>query len=189
MKANKVATVYAQSLLELAQEKNDPEVIRQELESLASVFVGYQGFLNFYQSPRIAQRQKIELIDKSLSAYYNSMIINLLKVLVRKRREGQILEIVEAYHGLLDDKNNRIHVWLKTAVAAEQSFISQVEKLISDKFSKQAIVHNEVDESIIGGVLLRVGDYVADISVRNELEQIRQRIISSEMRSEDIYEN
>ncbi len=189
MKANKVAAVYAQSLLELAQEKGDPDVIRQELDSLKSVFIAYPGFLIFFQSPRISQKQKMQLLDQSFSSYYDKFLINLLKLLIRKRREGQILNIIEAYQSLLDDKNNRMHIWLKTALEADEAFITQIEKIITEKFSKKAIVHNEVDESIIGGLLLRVGDYVADISVRNELEKIRQRIISSEMRSDKVYEN
>lgn len=189
MQQNKVATVYAQSLLEIGKERNTLGAIKEDLEAAGTVFKEFSEFENAFLSPRISQRNKISAINNVFKDRIQGVVLNFLKILIRKKREDQFENIQLAYNELLDEALNRIHVAVKTAIEPDNDFLPRIEKIISQKSGKEAVVHLETDPKILGGAVIQIADVVADLSVSRELELLKEKIISCELRSEEVYEN
>jgi F-type H+-transporting ATPase subunit delta len=189
MRKNKVATVYAQSLLNIGKEKNSLDSLKEELEAVSSVFSEFPEFNSAFSSPRVTQRNKVTLLENVFKGKISPVVLNFLKILVRKRREDQFENIRFVYNDLMDEAMNRIHVYVKTAVEPDNNFLPKIKEIINKKSGKTAIVHLELAPAIIGGAVIQIADIVADFSVSRELESLREKIISCKLKSEEIYEN
>jgi F-type H+-transporting ATPase subunit delta len=82
----------------------------------------------------------------------------------------------EAYAALLDEKLGKVEVDVTVASRLSNEELEQVRQLVNRALKKDAVVHQYVDESIIGGIVLKVGDRLIDGSVRTQLEQVRSRL-------------
>ncbi len=189
MRTNKVAVVYAESLLTLGQEQDSLELFREEFSEVQRVFAEFPKLTDIYSSPQMNKKEKLSLVEKVFKGRINKNVLNFLKILIQKDRTSILDEIIYEYNGLLDKLQNKIHVYVKTAVPLEKAAISQLEKSLSSSSGMSPVIHNEVNSSILGGLIIQINDTVADKSVARELELLREKIITSNLRSEEIYEN
>jgi F-type H+-transporting ATPase subunit delta len=93
---------------------------------------------------------------------------------------GKIEEIARAYDELLDERLGKIEVDVTVAQRLGPDQLEQVRRSVSAALKKDAVVHQYVDESIIGGLVLRVQDRLIDASVRAQLEGMRRRMLGAE---------
>lgn len=189
MQTNKVAAIYAQSLLELGTEEKILESLKQELEDIKELFSGNPDLELIYQAPVFNKSVKQELIDKIFGSFVSKTPLGFLKVLIRKNRETFFADIVNHFSALVDKSQNRLHVQVTTAKPLDPSSIASIEGSVAAKSGKKPIISNVIDESILGGLVIQINDTVADFSITKELELLREKIISSKLRSEEIYEN
>src|SRR5207302_9578296 len=95
----------------------------------------------------------------------------------QKNRLGSLGAIIDAYKDLLEDKLGRVEVDLTVALPLADDQLAQAQQRISAALKKEAVVHTYVDESIIGGVVVRVDDKLIDASVRHQLQAMKQRML------------
>jgi F-type H+-transporting ATPase subunit delta len=174
-----VATAYARSLIELAEGEAEP--IGQDLRSLATVVAENPAFRNFLSNPGVSEAERSELLNRVLGdgGQTPRLLINFLGVLNSKGRLGLLSEIADAYDDLLDEKLGKIEVDVTVAQKLSPEQLEQVRQRISQALKKDAVVHQYVDESIIGGLILRVEDQLIDASVRYQLEAMKQQMLSA----------
>jgi F-type H+-transporting ATPase subunit delta len=101
-------------------------------------------------------------------------------VLNLKRRLKEIPAIAAAYDDLLDEKLGKIEVDVTVAQKLSPDQLEQVRQRVSQALKKEAVMHQYVDESIIGGLLLRVQDKLIDASVRSQLHSLRDQLLASQ---------
>lgn len=173
------AIAYAQALIELAAETGETESIGEALASLQQI-VAADPLLNaFFSNPSIKTDERWDVLKRSMQGKVSAVFLNFLGVLSEKRRFELLGHIDAAYQRMLDERQNRIRVQVTVAgeLAAEE--LAQVQQRISQAMGKSAIVEQKVDDSIIGGIVLRVEDKIIDGSVRSQLEAIRRQLISA----------
>lgn len=190
MKTNRLARIYAQSLYDLVREQGeDAEDVRDQLSAIKQLFESEPSFFAAFESPRVLQKQKFQLLDTALAPHFSKLVINTLKILIHKKREKQVLEIIQEFSNILDKAMGRLHVQVTSAVQLNQEHLQTLTSAIQKKFAKEPVLHNQVDEALLGGMVVQINDIVVDFSIAKELKQIRERIISHRVRSEEIYEN
>jgi F-type H+-transporting ATPase subunit delta len=107
------------------------------------------------------------------------LMMNFLGLLNSKRRLGILHGITHAYEDLLDEQLGKIEVDVTVAQRLSPDQLEQVRQRVSQALGKTAVIHQYVDESIIGGLILRVEDRMINASVKYQLEAMRQQLLAS----------
>jgi F-type H+-transporting ATPase subunit delta len=171
-----VARNYAEALLVLARKADDTEGWGTTLRQLADAISTDVNLSRFLESPRIAAEQKSAVLSKALGEKVPRLFLRFLQQLVKNRRQMLIPVIATEYETLRDAASGVVHA--RVTVARETG--DEEAKMIADRLSKATgktiVPHIAVDPSILGGVVVRVGDTVMDGSLRRKLGLLRRRM-------------
>ncbi|WMM24239.1 F0F1 ATP synthase subunit delta [Tissierella sp. MB52-C2] len=174
--AKLVSSRYALALFEAGLDIGKIDEFNKELDFLKAVFEKEVKLLQILNHPRISKNEKKQLIDKIFKEKLSQEMINFLYILVDKRREGFILDIVEEYKERFNEHENILNVVAITAIPMEKQSKDKLQVVLSNKLNKKIQLSNKVDKTIIGGVLLKVESKIIDGTVKGQLESIGQAI-------------
>ena len=189
MAVNDVAKVYANSIFDIAKEKNILPQIEEELRVVSDVFKEEDNFRNYLNAPGINNDSKKGIIEKVFAGKISEYIVNLLKLLIDNGRQSAVSEIYEAFVELNDIANNRQRITVITQSNLDSSLLNKIKADVGTKLGKEVIVTEQVDESILGGIIIKIGDLVIDGSLAKGLKNIRRNLLNSKVRSEMAYED
>lgn len=176
--ARQVARVYAEALYRAASEEGTAETVVQELEALSGgVFREDPGIEAFFMSPAVAKDRKTELIRKAFEGKASATLAGFLGVLAEHERLGLVRPIVEAFRTLVDRKHQRVAVQVVSAVPLTDQERGRIAEGIREAAGFEAILHESIDPALLGGLVVRVRDWVYDASVRTRLETIKNQLI------------
>src|SRR4051794_14724220 len=176
------SVTYARSLLELAEEQKLDDVIGKDLAGIAEVLSTNPTFHAFLRDPGISSAERTRVIDSVLKPNVNPLLANFLGVLNAHGRLGLLQQIASAYSDLQDERSGKVEVDVTTAQKLSAAELEQVRQKVGAALKKDAVIHQYVDESIIGGLLLRVEDKLIDASVRTQLETMKRHLIAARPR-------
>jgi F-type H+-transporting ATPase subunit delta len=179
---NSTATVFARSLLELAQAQNQAEPVGQELKSLRQVVEADPAFLDFFSNPSVGRDARAKIVDDVIASKASPLVRNFVRVANEHNVLRHLPLISEAYDDLLDEMLGKVEVDVTVAQRLTPEQLENVRQKVGQAIKKDAVVHQYVDESIIGGMVLKVGDQVIDGSVKVQLESLRQKLLSAGQR-------
>lgn len=176
------ALVYAQSLLDLAKERNVAEPIGEDLKAIAEGIETDAAFKLFIVDPSISTEKRAAALKKAFAGKVDQLLLNFLGVLNVKGRLPMLAAISDAYQTLLDEMFGKIEVDVTVAQRLSPDELSLVQQKVSQALGKSAVVHQYVDESIIGGLVLRVQDRLIDASVKYQLQAIKEQLLAARAR-------
>ncbi|WP_423908244.1 F0F1 ATP synthase subunit delta [Candidatus Spongiihabitans sp.] len=166
-----IARPYAQALFELAQEQKDLAGWAERLQLLA-VVASDKTLINLARDPRISSAQLAELIVDVCSDKLNDGGKNLVKLLVRNGRVNAMGDIAQAYVVLKAEAEKVVAANMITAAPINESQQKQFAEALQSRLGRSVNLEFEVDEELIGGAVIRAGDWVVDGSVKAQLEQL-----------------
>jgi F-type H+-transporting ATPase subunit delta len=167
-------------LLELAEERHQMQQMDDELRGLREVVEANPTFRAFLRDPGVGEQERADTLKRVFGGKLSPLVMNFLGVVNAHGRMGKIEEIARAYDELLDERLGKIEVDVTVAQRLGPDQLEQVRRSVSAALKKDAVVHQYVDESIIGGIVLRVQDRLIDASVRAQLEGMRRRMLGAE---------
>jgi len=173
------ASAYAQALIELADERRELEGTAADLKSLGETLDQSPELQAFFTNPGITIADRDGLIERVITPRVSSLTANFIKLLSSKGKLSILREVGLAFHHLMDARHGKVEVEVKVAKALTQSESEVVRQRISTALKKEAIVHQTVDESILGGIVIRVGDQLIDGSIATQLATIRTRMLAA----------
>ena len=173
---NVIADRYAQALFEVGEETQTTSELYQELSELVKILNENNDFYNFLKSPLISCEDKKTVMQNIFENQLSDSMNNFLKIVIDKDRMSVIEKIKESYKSLLNDKNNVLEGTAITAVALSEEEIKDLEKNLSKKYNKNVTLTNVVDEAILGGVLVKLGNEEIDGTVRTRLSNIKKQL-------------
>lgn len=171
--------VYAQSLLDLAKERNAAESIGEDLKALGEGIRSDAGLKLFVIDPSISTEKRAAAFQTAFAGKVDQLLLNFLGVLNLKGRLAMLPEISDAYQTLLDEMFGKIEVDVTVAQRLSPEELSLVQQKVSTALGKSAVVHQYVDESIIGGLVLRVQDRLIDASVKYQLQAMKEQLLAA----------
>jgi F-type H+-transporting ATPase subunit delta len=173
-----IARNYAQALVSLAAKAKDLAGWGTMIADVADAIARDERLRLFLESPRVAVAQKNDVIAKAFQDRMPRLFVRFLQSVIRHRRHALIPQIAIEYQTLVDEVEGRVHAHV--TVSREPD--SKLEKTVSDRLSKvlgkSVVPHFIVDETILGGTIVRIGDTVMDGSVRRRLGRLRQRMMA-----------
>jgi F-type H+-transporting ATPase subunit delta len=170
-----VARVYSEALFDVARDHDALDEIRDQLGEVTDAIAGDHDLQVFFFSPYFSSAEKREGIAKTISGA-NPELVNFLELLAEKQRMPALFGIRKRFDELWGEANQRLEVTLTSAIELDPSVIESVGAEIERKTGKTIELTSEVDESIVGGLVLQVGNRVLDASIRNRLEKLRREV-------------
>ncbi len=184
MDDTRIARVYAEALFEAATEAGAVEPVRADLRAFTTALTESPELRAFFfQDEGLSAADKTKLAMQ-LTEGGDLRFRNFLKLIVDKRREPVVEEVGRLYDGLVERAAGVVKVELTTAVPLPGDVGDELKKSLEASLGKAVEITYKVDDSIIGGVRLRVGDRVADASLRHKFEQLRSRLVKPTARVE-----
>jgi F-type H+-transporting ATPase subunit delta len=174
-----VATRYAKALLELANKQQQAEAVRDELRSIREILDKSPAFAAILSDPGVSEAKRHELIGRTFGGRAMPLVVNFLGLVNNKGRIGELREIIDAYEELLEDQLGNVEVDITVAQRLTPEQMETARERVSKALGRNAVVHQHVDESIIGGLVLRVQDKLIDASVRHQLEMMRRQLLAA----------
>jgi F-type H+-transporting ATPase subunit delta len=174
-----LAISYARSVLELATAQNQAREIGQELEELAKIIDADEAFRVFMSNPAVGEADRAKVLEKVFRGRVAPLVMNFLLVANRRGRLRILDQIVQAYSDLLEQQLGIVEVDVFVAQKLSSEQFDQVRERVGQALKREVVLHQYVDESIIGGLVLRVADRLLDASVKAQLQAIRRQLLSS----------
>jgi F-type H+-transporting ATPase subunit delta len=176
--SQRVAKVYAEALLAAADQRNQTDQVLEELGSLVEdVFRADPQLEAFLASGAISRKPKAEAIRRGFEGKASETFLNFLLVLNEHQRLDLLRAILRAARELRDERAGRLPVLVTSAAPLPDD---QREQLLHDlraRYNKEPVLTLRVDPALLGGLVVRVGDWLYDASVRARLENIRKQLI------------
>lgn len=172
-----VAASYAEALLQLANDQQQAEPVGQELSQVQQIIHDNPTFRLFLADPAISQEERGQVLSRVFEGNISKLMHNFLGILNEKGRTTLLPEIAAAYHDLLNQQLNRIEVDVTVAEELSADQLEQVRQRIGAALGKQTVVRQNVDESILGGLVLQIQDRMIDASVRSQLNLMRSQLM------------
>jgi len=174
----RVARVYAEALINSAEKRGQADALLEELGSLFDdVFRSDPEFEAFFGSAAVGRKPKADVLRKVFEGRASELFFNFLMVLNEHERLDLLRPIRMAYKELHDQRSGRLRVWVRTAVPLPDDQRQRLEQELRETFHKEPLLEGQVDPELLGGLVVQVGDWLYDASVRTQLKTIRNQII------------
>ncbi len=177
MRDSTIARNYAETLIILAGRANDLRGWGQTMTDVADAITQNRKLKLFLETPRIGAAEKNKVLTAAFQDRMPRNLLRFLQALVKNRRQMLIPEIAREYLDLVDAAEGRMHARVTVARETPESEQSAIAQHLSTIFGKTVIPHLTVDPSIMGGVIVHVGDTVLDGSVRKRLLSLRRQML------------
>jgi F-type H+-transporting ATPase subunit delta len=171
------ARAYAEVVL---KQKQNPEKSVSELEQFAALMAESRELRNVLQNPAVDKGQRVKLLDAIVSRMGASHLLrNFLAVLTDHRRIGNMNELVEEFKRELDRRMGIAEAKVSATRELSAAEKSALEKQLAELTGKVVRATYSEDNSLLGGVLVRVGSTIYDGSVQGRLQRMRQELARS----------
>ncbi|SDJ89574.1 F0F1 ATP synthase subunit delta [Natronincola ferrireducens] len=174
--AELVAKRYAGALFEVAQEDNNLQPVREEMDFIGECLKENKDFEKLLNTPLIKSSEKKEVLTNIFKDKVSVEVLNFLYILVDKRRTRDLQEIIKEFSKMADASKNMVEAVAITAFPLEQETLLKLQVQLSMASGKNVKLNNKVEEEVIGGVLIKMGDKVIDGTLKNRLGQMKQQL-------------
>jgi ATP synthase F1 delta subunit len=169
------ARVYAEALFEVAKEKGKLDAIRDELSQFADALDGDRELQVFFFSPYFSTAEKVAGLVRAVSDA-DPELLNFLELLIEKGRVQEVFRIRRRLDELWKQENRRLDVTVTSAVELDAAVVEKVGEEIERQTGQKVELAGRVDDEIIGGIVLQVGNMVLDASIRARLDKLRKSV-------------
>lgn len=172
-----VADVYADALFALAREAGKVEEVRSELDELVKLSEMGIGFSGFLSSRALDDDHRAAGLEKMFRGKLSDVVLNTLLVMNDNGRSGLFGALHHAYILRQQAAANQVDAFVTSAVALDDAQKKAVTDTAAQVSGKTPIVHYDVDPSILGGLIVTIGDWRYDNSVSRKLGVVRRRLL------------
>ena len=177
MKEEVIASRYGEALFALGKKGNNLEELGDNLYSIQDLFSQYPELQKFYYHPIVSSRDKKNTMEKILSDKVHANILNFVKLLVDKKRENFLPNIIKHYKILSDKHFKRSTAEIITAIELDGPTANMLQQKIQNYLNQDILPEFKVDKDILGGVIVKVGDRMLDASLSGQLERLTHSLI------------
>ena len=170
-----IAQVYARALFEVAEEQDKLDIVKQQLDEFAGALHDNREMAVFFFSPYFSAQEKKDGLHKAVEGA-DPAVMNFLEVLLERHRMPVIFRIRTDFEALYDKSKKLMPVLVTSAVELDPETIESLGKRIGEQTGNEIELSSKVDPEILGGIVLRVGNFIMDASIRTRLEKLRREV-------------
>ncbi len=173
MTGARAAIRYAKAVLEIANNQNLAEVVNQDMSLMANTITESEDLSEMLQSPIIGSTAKKSALLEVFKGS-NKLTVSLIDLLITNKRINILSEVASKYNQLFDELRGREVATVTTAIPMTSDLEAKVLSKVKELTSKAVELENIIDESILGGFILRVGDKQYNASISNQLNKLKR---------------
>lgn len=173
-----VARPYARALFDVTQAQGVTAAARQELDKVRDAVVGSQDFRRFLASPVVAQSDRktvIRQVAKRLGL--SALVTNFLLLLSDKRRLNALEEIVALFNAEADRAEGVVRAEAFAPVKLSAVQVGRLRSALEEMTGRKVVVEDNVDATLMGGLLVKIDGHIYDNTVKSQLEAVRQQVL------------
>ena len=175
MKSTKSAARYAKALLELSQEQNKMDVVESNMLDIVKASNDTHDFQVFLNSPIIKADKKVSVMNQ-LFSNFDSLSMSFLELITKNGREGLIAEIANSFLVQLKELRGIVPVSITSATPLDSKTKEVILSKLKATINGQLEVEEIIDNALIGGFVIRMGDKQIDSSVASQLKRMKQEL-------------
>jgi F-type H+-transporting ATPase subunit delta len=179
MKGTIVATRYAKSLLDLSIEKNVSDKVNNDMVQLSEICADSADLVSVLNNPTINAVKKGEVFSAIFKGKMEDVSLDFIQLITTNSRETLLPVIAQSFTKLYKAHNNILEVELVSAVALDEATKSKIMDKVKAKFDGATIqITEKIDESILGGFIVKIGDQQIDSSVASQLSNLKSILLN-----------
>ena len=177
-----IARRYAQALFLAARKKDAVDRVAQDLAGVNKADAAMGDRLRlFLEAPQVPTDQKIEVVEKGLGPSVHRLVIEFFKLIINKKRLFRMRDIAEEFGRLVEEHQGIVRARVTSAVPLTDSELTALVASLEQSLSKKVKVDAHVDPAILGGLVVKVGDRIADQSVTTLLAELREQLLAASL--------
>ncbi len=177
MKAIAVSRAYATALYELARDRNEIDEVHDQLMVLARAWTDSKDLQRVFASGRFTDKEKTDLTGAlSEKLGLSPLVSRFFSLATEKARLSLLPEMASEFQGRIDEASGTLRGTVFTAEALPEEQVKDLERAFSQRFKKIVHLEPRVNGSLLGGLLVRIGDLSFDGSLRTTLENLKNKL-------------
>lgn len=170
-----VARRYAQAALELALEHNNVDQWRADLSALAEIWEQTQIALRL-EDPKLGRARRMQEARELLQGRVNPLVLNMVLLLVERGRAALVPRVAAAFERIEREREHRVTAYVTSAIALTDPQRANLRQRLGQRTGSTVDLVENVDPSIYGGLIVRVGDELIDASIAGRLRRIEVQL-------------
>jgi F-type H+-transporting ATPase subunit delta len=176
--AKLISKTYGDALFELAIEENKIDILLEEIEQLQDILAQNEDFGKLMNHPKILKEEKIQVAKNVFEGRISNELLGFLTIIISKDRYKDIDEILAYFIAEVKKFKGIGIATVTTAVPLREDQCKKIEqKLLDTTEYKSMEMHYKLDESLIGGMVIRIGDRVVDSSISTKLNELQRDLL------------
>jgi F-type H+-transporting ATPase subunit delta len=172
-----IARRYAQTLHEQAAQSGVLQQVDADINLISDALADSRELRDFFDSPVISRAKKGSVVKALFGDRLQAITLTFMALLVEKRREDVFPAVVSSYRELRDAELGVTPVSVRSAYELSSEDSAALVRALTSLTGKEVRLHARVDASILGGLVIRIGDTVYDGSITNQLATLRERLL------------
>ena len=175
--AKLVSKTYGDALFAVALEDNRMDEFFEAVKVVADILRTNDEFGKLMNHPKIIKEDKVKIVEETFGGRIPKEIIGIMTLLVSKGRAGEMLSMFDYFIALVKEEKKIGTAYVATAVELDAKQKAKVEQKLLDITKYETFEMNySVDKSLIGGMVIRIGDRVVDSSIKNKLFELTRNL-------------
>jgi len=170
--------MYARALFRAAQEQGRLEPVAAELQALGAALDEVPELERFLRNPQVDPQEKSAVLGE-ITAEADELVRNFVRLVAEKGRAGELRQIDSELQELVARAQNRLNLELRTALELSDDDARSIVETIENASGRTVEATRTVDPSLIAGIVVQVGSFRADGSVRGRLERLRHELATT----------
>ncbi|GEN34441.1 MULTISPECIES: F0F1 ATP synthase subunit delta [Aneurinibacillus] len=171
-----VAKRYARALYEVASEQQAIDTTETELTQITDIIKQSDELKMLLTHPKVTAQEKKEMVNDLFAGKVSETTLNFLNLLLERGREDELNDIAKHFVNLSNEERGYADATVITAKPLTEAEVQKVAEQFGQKVNKKLRVKAKVDPSIIGGIIVRIGDRLYDGSIKGKLARFTQQI-------------
>lgn len=175
-----IARRYAQALFLAAQKKDAVDRVFDDLQGVLAVDrAAGDRFRLFLEAPQVPTEHKFAALEATFRPVVHGLVVEFFRLLLNKKRLFELRTIVGEFERLVEVHRGVVRARVTSALPLHDPELSGLVAALESGLKKKVRVVSNVDPGILGGLVVRVGDRIADKSVRTMLTQLREQLLAA----------
>ena len=182
--AKLVENVYGDALFELSKEENKVDEIYEEVEGMIQVLNENPDLTSMMIHPHISKDEKLQTVETVFKGKISDEMIGLMRMVIEKDHFGQMEGIFNFFTAKVKEYKNIGVAYVATPLELSDAKKKQVEERLLETTSYVSFeMHYDIDPTLIGGMVIRIGDRVVDSSIRTKLYHLSKEMSNVQLPS------
>jgi F-type H+-transporting ATPase subunit delta len=179
MASDPVVKGYAEALFQVARAEESVDRVEEELTRMKDALESNVQVKEFMNNLQISPEGKKSALSQIFGGKVSPIILNWFNMVIDQGRQRKLPSILEVFFALAQESREKVTAEVISSVSLSEDQVQRLEKELSRASKKQVFLKPMVDESILGGVIVKIENKIIDGSVKHHLEEMKQEMMKT----------